>query len=287
LKLKRLLLFMVVATVVPLWVLAQQWIGDTSVSFTLPDTIRTELTTIYQTGQARGNYPDVFVKIGDSITVSHSFLYPFSTRTYQLGEYAYLQPVIDLFSLRPLRTGNSFSNRSLAAGEGWAAWAVLDPSYADPNVCKTRETPLVCEYRVNRPALALIMFGTNDVGYIESTRYERNLREIVALSKEMGVIPILSTIPNRPDVGAKVAEFNTIVAEIAAEANLPLWDYHAALQGLPNDGLTFDRIHPSTPPGGVVNAGNLSAANLQYGYVVRNLTALQMLYTVWQNLPQG
>lgn len=52
-------------------------------------------------------------------------------------------------------------------------------------------------------------------------------------------------------------------------------DYWAALQGLPNDGLGSDGVHPSSAPGG--NNGILSQDNLRYAVPVRNLVTLQAL----------
>ena len=237
---------------------------------------------IFAVGQANGNRVDVFSKVGDSITESPSFLGPVGEGRVQLGDYAYLQPVIDAFLMTPARQANSFQNPSVAAGVGWAAWGVLDPQLADVVLCFPGETPLACEYRLTRPAYALIMFGTNDVGYRSVAEFEGDLRRIIDVSELAGVIPILSTIPQRPDMPERVAEFNGVIRVVAAQRNAPLWDYHEALRGLPNAGLAWDNIHPSSPPEWYDDAADFRAHNLIYGYVIRNLTALQMLDSVWR-----
>lgn len=237
---------------------------------------------IYTVGQALGNRANVFSKVGDSISVSASFLGPVGEGRYQLGDYGFLQPVIDHFSSATARLGNSFQNRSLAAGEGWAAWAALDPQFADAALCSPGETPLACEYRLTRPAFALIMFGTNDVGYRSAAEFEYDLRRIIDVSELAGVVPILSTIPERPDVPAQVARFNQIIASVAEARMTPLWDYHSALSGLPNSGLAWDNVHPSSPPEWYADAADFRSHNLMYGYVIRNLTALQVLNSVWR-----
>jgi hypothetical protein len=231
-----------------------------------------------------GNRADVFSKVGDSITASPSFLGPIGEGRYQLGDYGYLQAAIDHFSVSNAREGNSFLNPSLAAGIGWSAWAALDPQFSDATQCAPGETPLVCEYRLTRPAFALIMFGTNDTGYRTSAEYEGDLRRIVDVSESMGVVPILSTIPSRPEMPERVAEFNRIVREVAAANALPVWDYYAALEGLPNDGLAWDNIHPSSPDEWYQDAADFRPQNLIYGYVIRNLTALQVLDSVWRQV---
>lgn len=239
---------------------------------------------VYAIGQAKGNRANVFSKVGDSITVSQSFLGPVGEGLYQLGDYGYLQPVIDHFASAMARAGNSFVNPSVAAGVGWAAWGVLDPSLADATLCAAGETPLACEYRLTRPAYALIMFGTNDVGYRSAAEFERDLEQIIDVSELSGVIPILSTIPNRPDVPQRVVEFNGVIRSLASARNVPLWDYQSALLGLPNDGLARDNVHPSSPPEWYAQAADFRAQNLIYGYVMRNLTALQVLDSVWRQV---
>jgi len=51
---------------------------------------------------------------------------------------------------------------------------------------------------------------------------------------------------------------------------------------LGSDGYDLDKVHPSVPPKGYAGAADFRAPNLHYGYVIRNLTALQMLDLVWR-----
>ncbi len=74
--------------------------------------------------------------------------------------------------------------------------------------------------------------------------------------------------------------------ELAAGRRLPLWDYAAALAPLPDQGLAWDHLHPSSPEKSNQLAV-FSAENLQYGYVVRNLTALQILDRIWRTVDAG
>jgi uncharacterized protein YgiM (DUF1202 family) len=229
--------------------------------------------TIFQRGQSLGNRADVFSKIGDSITVDGSMYYPIGRDVYNLGGYGHLQTTIDYFR----RTQNSFSTNSLAAGAGWTTSAVLDPAFANPSVCQPGESPLVCEYRTNKPALALIMYGSNDVRFIDPATYAYNLQRIVEISIEMGVIPVLSTFPNVGGFEAGVQQYNGIIRDVARANGVPLWDYASAMSGLPNGGLSGDNLHPSQSPRGYEGAADFTGDNLNYGYVVRNLTAVQVL----------
>lgn len=249
-----------------------------SVALPYPPAVVANLREIYARGQQMGNNPRMFAKVGDSITRSGSFLRPIGEGDYNLGEHDDLEAVVTHYINGTAQ--NPFSLESVAAQTGWAATAVLDPTNADTIFCATGETPLACEYRLSRPAVALIMLGTNDVGYRAPSQYRQDLEQIVAISVDRGVIPVLSTIPPQPNVGARVDAFNAVVRDVALTNDLPLWDYHAALRSLPNTGLHEDGVHPSTPPGGINSVADFRPPNLDYGYVVRNLTALQMLQDV-------
>jgi LysM repeat protein len=235
---------------------------------------------IFQFGLALGNRPNVFSKVGDSITVSSSFLYSIGRGDYNLREYGNLQAVIDYYAPTLARDDNSFANTSLAAKVGWPVQALLNPDSADPEYCWPGEAPLVCEYRWVKPSVALIMIGTNDVPSTLAESFERRVREVLEISLELGVVPVISTIPplHRADTEGRVELLNEIITRLAYEFDVPLWDYHAALQGLPDDGLFKDGVHPSTGP----DPTDFTPENLQYGYAVRNLTALQALDAVWR-----
>ncbi|MEO8395471.1 MAG: SH3 domain-containing protein, partial [Chloroflexota bacterium] len=70
---------------------------------------------VYANGQRLGNHANVFAKIGDSITESILTLNPIGDGLYNLGDYAYLQAVIDFYTQGTTRDGhNSFNDHSLA-----------------------------------------------------------------------------------------------------------------------------------------------------------------------------
>ncbi len=240
---------------------------------------------IFLDGLAKGNLPHSFTKVGDSITAAPHFLVPIGQGNYNLGEYGYLASAIRFFSGPNGRGFNPFSATSLAAHNGWSTESVLNPANADPNVCRPGETPLACEYRLTRPAVALIMFGTNDSGGMPAATFQANLQTIVQTSIDMGVIPVLSTIPPKrynPATDGRVAEFNQIIVATARAYDIPLIDYYQAMIGLPNQGLSPDGVHPSPAFDGL-NAF-FDAEHLKYGYPMRNFVSLQMLYTLWQQV---
>ncbi len=238
---------------------------------------------IFVRGQQLGNRADVFSKVGDSITDNDAFLTPIGLGNYNLRDFTFLKPVIEYFSQEPARDANSFANTSLAAKGGWSAWQVVTPRYANSDLCLDGEIPLVCEYRIVRPSVALIMLGTNDVQTTPTGQYESWMRQIIQTSFDMGVIPVLSTIPEfnyapaKGTVDGRVAELNGVIVRLAHEYDIPLWDYHAALDGLPNDGLSDDGVHP-----GWAAPADFKPYFLQFGMTVRNLTALEALDAVWR-----
>lgn len=240
------------------------------------------ISAIYDLGQQLGNHDHVFSKVGDSITVSRNFLYPFGLGQYDLASFLYLEEIVNQFSQNNAHIGNSFINQSLAAHEGWSANAVLNPQNADVSLCRTGETPLFCEYRIVQPTIALIMFGTNDVGFRTAEQFTNDMREIIRLTEQNGIIPIISTIPNRPDVPRQVIIFNDVLQQMANEFQIPIIDLYALTINLPNHGLTTDNVHLSASPLGLTATATFTAPNMNYGYPVRNLATLQALHIVQQ-----
>ncbi len=246
---------------------------------------------IYDRGIGLGNRPNVFSKVGDSITVATWVFYPIGWGQQQLGNYSYLQPAIDYFSSEIIRDGNnSFSNIPLAADNQWTTTDLLDPAKGDPAVCGATETPLDCEYRIARPSIALILIGTNDVASLDGATYRRNLETILDKTIGRNILPVLSTLPRRTGFDAQIDEFNAIIRSTAGQYQIPIWQFHEILAPLPNNGLDADGVHPSFPPvtlGQWEATANFIGENLNYGYNQRNLTALIVLDALWRQVILG
>ncbi len=226
---------------------------------------------IYQDGQGFGNDPHAFSILGDCLSLPENFLGVFGRGPgqYQLGDYYYLQPAIDWF--RP-----SFSRQGISNGNGFNTAAELSPLRANRRLCQANETPMACEYRVHRPSIAIIALGTDD-NTVSPEIYEQRIREIVEFTISSGVVPILATkADNREGNDA----FNKIIAQLAYEYGIPLWNFWAAAQPLPLHGLIDDRGHMTgSNPGDFASPGNL-----KNGATIRSLTALQSLDAVWHGL---
>ncbi|MBN1283999.1 MAG: SH3 domain-containing protein [Anaerolineae bacterium] len=225
---------------------------------------------IFLHGQTLGNNPGAISTIGDCNSDIGVYLGFFAWGQYTLGpDYQYLQPVIDHF-------GGSFARRSVTTWSGNHAWMVFDSTYAKPDLCKPGEAPIECEYRVNRPAVFLIEVGVNEAG---TRTFADDLRAIIDFAVEKGVIPILATKADAP--GGAAQGNNAIIRQIAAEYGVPLWDFGAVAETLPNNGLRADGVHLLWAPLDYTTPDALNA-----GHAVHNLTALMALDAVWRGAMQ-
>lgn len=228
---------------------------------------------IYQRGQAAGRDPRQLAKVGDCFSDHEYYLKHFTWGRYDLGEFTALQAVIDIF-------GESMDDLSYAASVGFVTGAVLDPMWANPEVCQPGESPLACEYRVHNPSVALIMFGTQDVLLMTPEQFDAALREVVRQTGAADIVPILSTFPGNTGLWDTSLLYNRIVVNIALDFDIPLVNLWLALEGLPDHGLDGGN-HLSFP---LTTAADLTFPNLTTGYTMRNLVTLQTLDSVWRSV---
>ena len=223
---------------------------------------------IYQAGLEMGRDPHRFSKIGDCQNVSSYFLSPFEfPSAYHLGEYEYLQEAIDWFT-------GSFTRESLAVKGGFNVAAVLSPLRADPKQCEEGESPAACELRVHNPSFAIISMETWWSGKPEN--YEKYMRQLIEFLIRQGVVPILAT---KADNLEGEHQINRTLGQLAWEYDIPLWNFWASVQTLPDKGLTEDGFH--------LTLGDYfydDPQTTQTGWSKRNLTALQALDAVWRGV---
>jgi hypothetical protein len=238
--------------------------------------MRSTLRALMAKGKELGNNYRVFSKVGDCQTDHHSFLKPFGWNQYNLGEYGYLQEAINYFMVSPRPdVGNAFDAQSIASSNGFNSSAVQQPEFAPASVCQPGEKPLTCEYRLNKPGIAIIMFGTADVLVMSPQQFETFMKTIIKDTMALGIIPVLSTFPENNAVAVQSRQLNQIVIRLGAQKNIPVINFADAVRSLPNNGLEPDGIHLTNPPGD--NAGVFAADTLQYGFTMRNLVVLQTL----------
>jgi LysM repeat protein len=232
----------------------------------------TRARDIFAAGQALGNRANVFAVIGDSNSASPLYLEPFDTGNYTLGTFGYLADTIRFFK-------GSFRFTTVAAVVGFDTMRMMDPTKADPTRCLPSETPLACEYRRKRPAVALILLGTNDTGNWQN--FEANFRRIVEYTIAKGIVPILTTkgddLENTKYNGPSGA-INSAIIKLSREYGVPLLDLHSVVTRLPSGGFGTDGFHYNVPPD--AQTANFSGTHMNYGYTIRNLTSLQALDAV-------
>lgn len=219
---------------------------------------------IYRRGLDNGNDPHHFSKVGDCQNVPSMFLSIFDhPGFFSLGEYDYLQPTIDYFE-------GSFSRESQAVRRGFNAASIVSPFWADPEMCDSGETPLECEFRLYRPSIAIISLETWWDSAPEN--YEKYVRQIIEATIANDVVPILAT---KADNLEGENQINAILASLAVEYDIPVWNFWAAVQPLPNHGLTDDGFHLTWATNHFDDEQKMRNA-----WPWRNLTALQVLDAV-------
>jgi hypothetical protein len=217
---------------------------------------------IYEQGLAQGNNPFSFSKVGDGEVASSWFLSVFDSDPsyYNLGPYPELEKIIAHFR-------GSFRRESLAARAGFNTTRILNPLFAMNDICDIEESPLECELRHHRPSFAIISLGTNQVW--EPEIFEVELRQIMEICIERGVVPILSTKGDNLEGDHRI---NAIIATIAETYDVPLWNFWLAIQSLPDQGLQPDREHLTWAENDFADP-----EAMDHAWPIRNLTALQML----------
>jgi len=237
----------------------------------MPDSVKENIHKIYERGLALGYNPRAFSKMGDSTIENPYFLTRFDEGPYKLGNYAYLQPVINYFA-------GSFSRQSMTVRVGLHSWSMLNPTWADKAHCQPNESPAACEFRLHKPVIVLIRLGANDADTPQF--FKENLQQIISFTVQSGVIPVLGTKADRfhdPD-----NRFNNIIRQLAEENNVPLWDFDLVAQTLPGSGLGEDGVHMT----GFFEHDYTLPEAFKRGHSVHNLTALIMLDKLWRELTQ-
>ena len=234
----------------------------------LPPEVIDAMRAVFETGQAKGRNAQAFAKIGDSTIESPFFMDRFDTGPYNLGEYTYLQKAINFFK-------GSFARQGPSVRRGMHAWSLFDPMWANYDVCMSGESPVECELRIQNPAFVFIRLGSNDAG--RSDLFISAMKQLIEMCLKRGIIPIVGTKADRIEGDN---ENNQIMRELAADYDVPLWDFDKLAQTLPNNGIGPDGVHLTT-----FYAHDFSLPDaLQTGYGVHTLTALMMLYELWRIL---
>jgi hypothetical protein len=238
----------------------------------LPPAVQENVKQIFAKGQALGNNAQRFSKVGDSIIEHPHYMVKFDTPDYNLGQYAYLQDVLNYYR-------GSYGRDSLAVRRGLHSWSWNNSTWADKDQCQPDEGPVACEYRVFKPSLAFIVLGSNDVGVPEYFR--TSMEDLVQFTIDQGIIPIIVTKADRHEGDPDKNINNTILKDIAAKFNIPLLDFDAVAGTMPNRGidpadgthLMFYYAHDYSVP-----------VAFTRGHAIHDLTSVITLDKLWRAL---
>jgi hypothetical protein len=221
-------------------------------------------------GHSLGRDPASFLKLGDSNSspfYTPEYLAPLGAATYNPYSTLLAAAYPSLLSTWSVYHGG----RDSLAHEGPTAF----PGWRTDNVLSALER----EIRATNPSVALVMIGTNDAMVSgDAQRYRYQLTRIVTSLLNAGVVPILSTLPDshyrNGKYEAKLMEFNQVIANVAGDFVLPLWNAWRSTNSLANHGLKPDGVHLNVSPNG---GGSFWPPDLLFAQNVRNLQALQIL----------
>ncbi len=216
---------------------------------------------VYLAGVAGGNNPNRFSILGDCQSLSWRLFQRLDWSNYEAppDEVAYESTRLHFLG--------SFARQGITTASGATVASMFSVYWADPNVCRTNETPLACELRVFNPSVIVVSLGTNET--MPPAEFESYLRRIVAYALERNVLPILAT---KADETTSGHPYNQIIAQVAYDNDIPLWNFWAAVQHLPNGGIKAD------DPRGI--------HIVPEAYPIKRVTGLQTLHAVLEAAAQ-
>jgi len=219
----------------------------------IPEISETALD-IYLRGLENGTNPKLFTIIGDCQNIPGGSLFrKVNWEDFSLPpEFEYLQPTVENFQ-------SIWSREPITVDGGFIPASMFSTYWTDTDRCNPTETPLECEFRQNNASILIISIGSDQKPGTEDD-FDRYMRKIVDYSIEKHVLPILAT-----DAYATAEGFplNQIMAQIAYDYDIPLWNFWAAVQDLPNHGLKEDNFHISAE-----------------AFAIKRITGIQILHAV-------
>ncbi len=214
---------------------------------------------VYQFGQAQGNNPHAFSVFGDCQSEPKVFMGVYDTDPAAVAALpADLQETVAWFAGSFGRDGPTIRGGTTTAAILWPAW------HQNRYTCTAFETPLQCELRLHHPSFVIIHVGTH-YEYKNDIYMRRILDQLLAA----GVVPIVATKADNRETDERV---NAGYAALVVEYGIPVWNFWAAVSGLPNRGLY---TRPDAVYQGDVYLTPEAAA-------IHRLTALQALDAVWR-----
>jgi lysophospholipase L1-like esterase len=222
--------------------------------------------------------PGTFAQFGDSMTISMAFWAPLAHQAKHL----------DPATAQALQLVNGYMNPAC-----WQDWK--GPGYGNKGSMGIRWALANVQRWLEKlnPEVAVILFGSNDLGRMGTSEYIQATRQLVQRCLDNGTVVLLTTVPPRSGRLDEAAGFAAGARRLAAELRVPLIDYFAEiLRRRPDDWdgslpqfadtpgdvyqvptlISRDGVHPSNPAAYV---GDYSPEGLRRnGYTLRNYLTL-------------
>lgn len=179
---------------------------------------------IYQLGQSLGNDAHAFSIFGDCQSERDVFMGIYETDPLLASKLpANLRATVAWFTGSFNRESPTVKGGTTPGGLMWPPW------HENKYTCTIYETPIQCELRLHKPAFVIIHVGTH-----YESRNQDYMRKVLDQLIAAGVVPILASKADNDDLDDHI---NAGYAQLAAEYNLPFWNFWRAVSELPNRGL--------------------------------------------------
>ena len=212
-------------------------------------------------------------QIGDSITIIMAFFVPIRGEIKNLPD--------------DLKEAHEWV-RAYVQNRCWTAWKGAEWGNTGMMTSNWGAANIDRWLKKMNPEVALIMFGTNDLGAgPRPPEYDAKMRKIAQACIDNGTIPILYTIPavanqlNNPKQTQYVETFVQSVRKLAADLKVPLIDFYKEMvTRRPKDFpvLLGDNVHPSYPAKYQRDYSEEGLKNS--GYTLRNYLTLKKYWEV-------
>jgi hypothetical protein len=234
-----------------LWCVSLGWTGQ----LVAEDAVRDEywVEAMARVHKRFKGEPGTFAQFGDSITVSMAFWAPLADQPKGLSQD-------DSLTLNRVK--------KYMRSDCWRGWR--GPEFGNQGGMTVRWAHENIDGWLKKlnPEVALIMFGTNDIGQVDATEYRQKMQQVVQRCLDNGTVVILNTIPPRSGKLQESKELAEIVKALAKEAKVPVVNYFdEVLKRRPTDWdgaaekfksipggeyevptlISGDGVHPSAP----------------------------------------
>ncbi len=188
---------------------------------------------IYMKAVEAGRDSSHYSIMGDCQAPTWRMFGHFEYQSFSLpDDFKYLQPTLDQYKGQWIRD-------AVTVNSGFTVASLFSTAWANQDLCGATETPIDCELRINNSPVSLIMLGTN-WGSGRNEEFDTNLRKAVAYLIDHNVLPIIVTKGEATDPDFPL---NQIMAEVAYDFDIPLWNFWAGIQDLDNQGLETELLN--------------------------------------------